>query len=316
MGVRGRGLPTPALAALTAGGLAVALGLLLWQVLSAHAGGAFAGLFRTVGVVTLLAGVALAATGLGMEVFRPVRERQAAAGFGSHRVLLTTTAFAVLLAVLVSNVVPPFVVGLIGQRNLHNVPGFLSATASVDCVLLAVVYFRFIRPGVVSPEDFGFGRNRLAASFFDQVWLADLVMGLGGGLLVMLLSGAIQALLRQAGVQQTQLQEFTWVRDLSPGGFALVLLAGGLAAPLAEEIFFRGIVFRAYLLSKGPPVAYLMSSLVFALLHLNGPALLPILVLGTVLAWLYRSSGSLTPGVIAHGFNNGVALIVLYTQGI
>jgi membrane protease YdiL (CAAX protease family) len=315
MGVRGWGLPPPALAALTAGGLAAALGLLFWQVWPAYAGGVAAGVLRTVGVVTLLAGVALAATGLGMDVFRPVRERQPAAHFGSHRVMLTTTAFAVLLAVLVSNVVPPLVVGLTGQRSLHNVPGFLSATASVDCVLLAVVYFRFIRPGVVSLADFGFGRNRLAPSFFDQEWLADLVMGLAGGVLVMLLSGTIQALLRQVGVQQTQLQEFTWVRDLSPRGFALVLLAGALAAPLAEETFFRGIVFRAYLLSKGPRVAYLVSSLVFALLHLNGPALFPILVLGTVLAWLYRSSGSLTPGVIAHGFNNGLALIVLYTQG-
>lgn len=269
---------------------------------------------RLVGQAGLLLGAALAVAGLGAAVFGPVARGPAAAavGYGSHRVILSTTLFATLLAALVGTIVPLLVLNLTGQRSLQNVPAFLAAALSVAGVLLGVAYFRFIRPGVVSLGDFGFGRNRLAPRFGNRVWLAHLVTGAGGWLLILTLSAAIQLLLKQAGVEQTQLRDYAWVRQAGLPQFALIAAAGALLAPLAEEVFFRGIVFGAYLQAKGPLVAYLVSASVFALLHLNLPALPPILLLGMVLAWLYRATGSLTPGLVAHGINNSVAFSVLY----
>jgi membrane protease YdiL (CAAX protease family) len=268
-------------------------------------------MIRPFAQVALLGAIALATVGLGLMVFSPILGGDAAADFGSHRVLMGTTAFAVLLAVLIGNVVPLFLLGL-GERSLRTVPGFLAAALSVGGVLLGVAYLRFVRPGVVQVAVFGFDRNRLAPRFLNQVWLAHLATGLGGWLLVLLLSGSTQALMRQVGIEQTQLRDFTWVRTLQPIEFGLVLLAGAVIGPLAEEVFFRGVIFRAYVLTRGPLVAYPLSSVVFALLHLNLPAFPPIVVLGMVLAWLYRSTGSLTPGALAHGMNNGVAFMVLY----
>lgn len=271
-----------------------------------------------IGFVAIAAGAALAFGGLCWAVFRPVLggPRAAAAEFGSHRVILTTTALTVLLAVILAalagELFPAAVSGAGRRHNLQSLPGFLSGAVSISLVFLAVVYFRFLRPGVVSLSDFGFARNRLAPRFANQVWLAHLISGLGGGLLGLFLSGSVQALMRSMGVQQTQLMDFTWVRQLRLESFGLIFFAGALLAPLAEEIFFRGIVFRSYLLAKGPLVAYLASALVFASLHLNLPALPPIVVLGLVLAWLYHATGSLVPSVLAHAFNNGVAFIVLY----
>jgi membrane protease YdiL (CAAX protease family) len=43
---------------------------------------------------------------------------------------------------------------------------------------------------------------------------------------------------------------------------------------------------------------------------------LAVFVLGTLLAWTYQRTGSLYPGIVAHGVNNGVALVVLYSVGV
>ena len=53
------------------------------------------------------------------------------------------------------------------------------------------------------------------------------------------------------------------------------------------------------------------SSLIFSPLHLNPPAAPALFVLGLLLAAIYHRTGSLTPAVIAHGFNNGVAFLAL-----
>ena len=46
--------------------------------------------------------------------------------------------------------------------------------------------------------------------------------------------------------------------------------------------------------------------------HLEPVALLPIVLLGVVLAYTYDYTGSLVPGMIAHGVNNLAALFVFY----
>lgn len=322
--IGGRALPTraprrrsrpPAAAALflIAGLLTIALGVVAQLAARSAVVGPPADVLRLAGQVVLLAGVGLAVAGLGIAVFAPVLAgpAAAAAGFGSHRVMLAATAFAILLAALIGSLAPLLVFAATGQRGVRNLPGFLAAAASVDLALYGVAYFRFIRPGVVSLDSFAFGQNRLAPRFWGRVWLAHLVTGIGGGLAAMMLSALIQQALRQFGVQQTQLLDFTWIRDLPPTQFGLIWIAGAVIAPLVEELFFRGLLFGAYLRTRGPLLAYALSATIFASLHLNPPAFPPIVLLGLVLAALYHRTGSLTPAVLAHAFNNGVAFLVL-----
>ena len=300
---------------IAAGVLACGLGLSLLAFGTVARGPNDGEKFATVvaGVV-ILVGFALATVGLGLAVFAPVKAGRAAAGagYGSHRVMLVTTTFAVLLAALIGNVLSLAVVLATGQREPRSLLSFLSAALSVSLVLLAVTYLRFVRPGVVKWADFGFRRQVLGADSARFGWPLNVVSGLSAGLVLVVLSGAVQWLLRLGGVQQTQLNDYTWIRSLSLPEFALIWMAGAVLAPLSEEIFFRGLIFGSYYRTQGPLVAYPVSALVFSLLHLNLPAIAPILVLGLGLAWLYRSTGSLTPCVIAHGCNNGLAFLVLY----
>lgn len=97
-----------------------------------------------------------------------------------------------------------------------------------------------------------------------------------------------------------------------PGGLAAmgaaVLAATVLcvAAPIAEELFFRGLVHGS-LRRFGVPVATVVSAAFFAVVHVV-PAAFPILfVVGVVLALLYERTGSLLPGILVHACLNSLA---------
>lgn len=267
---------------------------------------------RLAGLATVLAGAAVALAGLAIEVFSPVIAGRTAsrAEVGSHRVILSSTALAVLLAVLLSNLVPLALFVGREQRDFQSLPGFLAAALSTSLALLGVAYFRFLRPGAISLQDLGFGPR-----YADPgMALLDLFIGLVAGLGILFLNALIGVTLRLGGVEQTQLREFLWVQRLPPDEFGVIFLVGAVLAPITEEIFFRGIVFGAYLRVKGPLVAYSASALVFAVLHFNLPALVPIVVLALGLAWLYRLTGSIVPSIVAHLVNNGIVFLALYLR--
>ncbi|MEO9078195.1 MAG: CPBP family intramembrane glutamic endopeptidase [Rhodanobacter sp.] len=83
--------------------------------------------------------------------------------------------------------------------------------------------------------------------------------------------------------------------------------------PLVEELLFRGVLLSALLQRWGSTAAVVLSSLAFALAHLPGLgwqvfALPDLLLLALALAWLRLRSGSIWPGVVAHGANNLLAV--------
>jgi membrane protease YdiL (CAAX protease family) len=86
----------------------------------------------------------------------------------------------------------------------------------------------------------------------------------------------------------------------------------GVIVPIGEEIFFRGLVLGALRRALNRHVAVVVSALFFAAAHLQLVELLPIVILGLVLGYLYDLTGSLVPGMTAHGLNNLAAIFVFY----
>jgi membrane protease YdiL (CAAX protease family) len=77
-----------------------------------------------------------------------------------------------------------------------------------------------------------------------------------------------------------------------------------VVAPIAEETFFRGFVYGWMRRHLNVPLAAVLSGLFFGAVHGEPVILLPLAILGALLALLYEYSGSLIPGVIVHaGFN-------------
>src|SRR5205823_14489665 len=85
-----------------------------------------------------------------------------------------------------------------------------------------------------------------------------------------------------------------------------MLVTVTLAAPLGEELFFRGFALPALRRSWGPLAALLVSGALFALLHMDAVGFIGLMEIGMLLAVLRWWSGSLWAAVIAHAVNKVV----------
>ena len=90
--------------------------------------------------------------------------------------------------------------------------------------------------------------------------------------------------------------------------------------PVIEEVLFRGLVF-GNLRTKSPLVGYIVSCLLFALLHVWQFAvvsqdityfllMVQYLVPGLILAWVYERSGTLWASIALHAVTNALAVLV------
>ncbi len=94
------------------------------------------------------------------------------------------------------------------------------------------------------------------------------------------------------------------------GAIPIQILLIVVAAPVTEEICFRGMLFGG-LREKLPRIAAaLICGLIFGALHaITGiTAVPPLIVFGFLLALLYERTGSIVPGMLLHMLNNIVAL--------
>jgi CAAX protease family protein len=84
-----------------------------------------------------------------------------------------------------------------------------------------------------------------------------------------------------------------------------------LAAPISEEVCFRGMLYGGFRQRMPTVLAALASAVVFGALHaITGiSAVPPLIAFGFVLALLYEKTGSIVPGIVLHMLNNAVALI-------
>jgi uncharacterized protein len=78
---------------------------------------------------------------------------------------------------------------------------------------------------------------------------------------------------------------------------------------ICEEVLFRGYLLRNFEKSMTPLLAILASGLLFGLYHVRLTQLIPLAVLGMLLAWLTIKTRSIWPAIAAHFANNGSAVL-------
>jgi hypothetical protein len=91
--------------------------------------------------------------------------------------------------------------------------------------------------------------------------------------------------------------------------FVAVLVC--VAAPIAEELFFRGFCFTALRRRIGVAGGAVATGIVFGAIHAGSADavfLVPLGVFGALLCVLYHRTGSLLPSMVLHALNNALAL--------
>lgn len=76
--------------------------------------------------------------------------------------------------------------------------------------------------------------------------------------------------------------------------------------PLTEEFYFRVLTFCALRKSFGFWASAAISSLYFALIHLNFYSVVPIFILGIFLAYIYERTQNFASAVFVHALHNGI----------
>ncbi len=92
--------------------------------------------------------------------------------------------------------------------------------------------------------------------------------------------------------------------------FSLVFF-GVVVAPVVEEILFRGFLQSALKNSMGGQYATLVSSALFAAVHMDAFAFLQIFILGMLLGNLYERTQTLAASVVVHILHNSLTLVFL-----
>jgi len=101
--------------------------------------------------------------------------------------------------------------------------------------------------------------------------------------------------------------------DDASSAFLLALgVLGVFVAPVTEELLFRGAIFGSLRAKLGPRSAALLSSVLFAAVHMSWTALVPLFVLAIVLCWVYERSGSLVAPIAVHMLNNATSLLPIF----
>lgn len=91
---------------------------------------------------------------------------------------------------------------------------------------------------------------------------------------------------------------------------AMAFVAAVVAAPISEEMFFRGFVFSGLLRWGFWPAAALSAAL-FTVAHLDIGSLIPFFLIGIIMAWLFWSRGTLWHSILFHFLFNFISFAAL-----
>jgi membrane protease YdiL (CAAX protease family) len=169
----------------------------------------------------------------------------------------------------------------------------------------AVVYGIVVTLTLVIANFLGEPLAEVGLKRFSWRWLA---IAVGLIVLVMFLAALLEPYLHASKKQG--LEPDVW-RPHRAAAFAFNALVASVVAPFAEELFFRGLGVRV-LLPLGGAAAVGVTALVFGLGHGILVALPVLVAFGFALGWVRLRSGSVWPGMFAHGFFNGSALLYVY----
>jgi membrane protease YdiL (CAAX protease family) len=138
----------------------------------------------------------------------------------------------------------------------------------------------------------------------------DVVIGIAA---LAILLGALEILTHLLGRESvTPFQTDAYRAARAAGTLPLMWLAFVVAAPVGEEIMFRGFVFRGWAASPlGAPGTIIMTALIFAVVHTQYDwfGVFQTFCMGALFGWLRWRSGSTTLTILLHMLINFVATL-------
>lgn len=216
--------------------------------------------------------------------------------------LTITLSAAMLLAILL-----PSLLGVDLMRDLlSSRPLVASMTVGGLVYLIAVIatYAIIVRRQRGSWREIGFRMPPLVALlltpviFFGQLMLLAIVNVILRVIIGDFENPQVDALTDPSG--------FSWLN------FVFVFTVGAIIAPIVEEMLFRGLLYQWLRSHTGAAAAILLSGAIFSVVHIYPVVLLPLFVVGVVLAAVFEWTRSLWITITLHFFQNAMAISLLF----
>jgi membrane protease YdiL (CAAX protease family) len=203
-------------------------------------------------------------------------------------------------------------IGLAVQRGIFRQGALwlaLLAYALNFSLFAGGAYLLAVRPGKLTWAELGIAPPR-----WRWLWL---LLAVGVTLILLPLRGLIGVIVQQwlgGGLEAMQSRlDLLLGSGLSWPRFFVTLLGAGLLAPVAEELFFRGFLYMALRQRLGIAAAVTISSLVFAVGHIDALGVVAAsFIIGIALALVYEYTRSLWVAIAIHAFNNSLATVLVY----
>ena len=224
----------------------------------------------------------------------------------SRHTILTTGPFAIPDAVC-AGILSLWMISVIwqatGSAPVITLGSLVANSAVYLCLImgiLGVIGFRGLSPGEIfglQPRLFG------KAALSGLLWLViTYPLILAAQLLIQKLFGADD--------DSQQIVHYFLEHPDARHRIAVIVMAV-VVAPVAEEIIFRGYLYGVVRRYGGRVPAIMVSSLLFAAIHVHIPSLLGLGVLAVILCLLYERTGSLWATITMHAAFNASTLVML-----
>ena len=218
--------------------------------------------------------------------------------------LTIKNVFGIVILSVLSALVVGTIIASVGivylPENDNNITNFLALFIGQGFMVIPLLLFLTARK-----ESF-VDRLRIRKLPFPVI-LSTLVLSLG----IIILVDEFDRIASLLFTPPEYLDQLGYMLKFDSFNMAVFLIFGIVVlAPLGEEILFRGFL-QKFLEEHWQDVtrAVLVTSLFFAIIHLNPFWLIQIYMLGVILGFLAWRTGSIWAGFILHAANNLVALL-------
>lgn len=188
---------------------------------------------------------------------------------------------------------PQWVEGELTYPESWSFTAFLSYAVQMGVMLLVVLLYRHLR-GTQAP---------LARFSLKGLNPLVIIWGIGAMLSVNVVCEPLLSWL-----------DFDILEQPNPGRGGWTLLSVVVLAPLLEELLCRGILLEGLRARYGATSALVGSSLFFAVIHFHPVMVVNALILGILFGYFYLRFESLWTPMLLHGFNNSLALLLMWAE--
>jgi uncharacterized protein len=205
-----------------------------------------------------------------------------------HAVLLCGT----FVAVQIFLTIPFAIVDVIFKRHLVSHPAMIGVVNLAACTVV-VIMGRLIGKTAIT-EMFAFRR-------VSGLAVAGVIIASGGAIILLSeVDNLVRIVLPPPELFVRIMRELVF----SPEHVWASLFLLVVVAPVTEEVMFRGLILRGFLRRFNVAAAFVLSSMLFGLVHMNPWQFVSATALGVLFAWWYARTQSLIPSMIGHALIN------------